>query len=132
FQYLPSLGLIATGAAGTALLLNGAPSWLRLTGRGLCALVLLTLAWQTNQQSRLYTDNVTLFRAAIAKTPDSWMGHHILGFALAKLPDGHTEAITHFQEALRLNPEYPDAHLSLAIELAALPGRKAEAITHYE
>jgi len=132
FQYLPCLGVIATSAAGVALLLSSAPTATRIAGRGLCGVVLCLLAWQTNRQSRLYQDNVTLFQAAIAANPDTWMGHHILGFALAKLPDRHAEAIAQFQEALRLNPEYPDAHLGLGVELAALPGRKAEAIAQYE
>ncbi len=132
FLYLASLGFIATATGGIALLLTPAPVWMRLTGRGIFGLLLIVLVVQSNRQSRLYRDNETLFRATIARNPDSWMGHHILGFALAKTPDRHTEAIAQFEEALRLNPKYPDAHLALAIELARLPGRKAEAIAHYE
>jgi len=132
FLYLASLGSIAALTGGAALALAGVRPWVRTAGLLASGLLIVTFAALSNRQSTLYRDNVTLFRATIAKNPDTWMGHHILGFALAKIPELRPEAIDQFREALRLNPSYPDAHLALAVELARLPGRTAEAIEQYE
>ena len=134
FQYLASVALIAGAAGGVARLLALAPAWLQNAGRVVCGITIIALAVLTYRQSGLYRENETLFRATIAKTPDSWMAHHILGFTLAKSgdPARREEAIRHFREALRFNPDSPDAHFGLGVELARLPGRKSEAIEHYE
>ncbi len=128
FQYLACLGPIAAAAAGVAWALALAPGWMRLAGKIGCGVLLVTLVFLSQRQSALYHSNEVLFRDAVARNPDSWMGHHILGFALAKTADGHAEAAAHFQEAIRLNPAYPDAYLYLAIELSRLPGRSPDAI----
>lgn len=132
FLYLASLGPIALAAAGISTAVAAAPAWARPIGRAGCSLLLFTLFFLANHQSRLYRSNETLFRHAIAQNPATWMGHHILGFALAKTPEGRAEAITHFQEAIRLNPSYPDAYLYLAVELSRLPGRSPDAIKLFE
>lgn len=132
FQYLASLGLIATATGAVAAALAGAPPWMRPAGRVLGGVVVAGFALLANRQSRLYANDETLFRATLAQNPGSWMAHHILGFNLAMSPSGQAGAIAEFREALRLNPDYPDAHTGLAIELARLPGRESEAIAHYE
>jgi tetratricopeptide (TPR) repeat protein len=128
FLYVPSLGPIALAAAGWGLALTRARGGMRPVVSLGCAVLVAGLAFLANRQSALYRDNETLFRHAIARNPDTWMGHHILGFALAKTPAKRAEAITQFEEAIRLNPSYPDAYLYLAIELTRVPGRSAEAI----
>ncbi len=132
FVYLACLGPLALATAGIATGLAAVPDWIRPAGRIGSAVLVLALAALSFRQSGLYRGNEILFRHAIARNPETWMGHYILGFALAKTPAGRAEALDQFQETLRLNPAYPDAHLSLAIELARMPGRSAEAIGHYE
>jgi tetratricopeptide (TPR) repeat protein len=132
FAYLASLSLIATVTGAVALFLARTPAWARTLGAAAGVGIILGFALLSRAQSRLYTDNPTLFRATVERNPASWMGHHILGFALAKEPAHRAEAVVQFREALRLNPRYPDAHLGLAVELARLPGGGPEAIEHYE
>ena len=132
FQYIASLGLVAAAAGGAALALARLPPALRSAGRVACGLVVIGLAALAHAQSGLYRDNETLFRATIARNPDSWMAHHILAVTLSKAPDRHAEAIAEYEAALRLNPAFPDSHFGLGVELARLPGRKADAIAEYE
>ncbi len=132
FQYLASLGPLALAAAGLTAGIAAAPAWIRPAGRIAVGALLVILAALSFRQSGLYRSNEVLFRDAIARNPETWMGHHVLGFALAKTPAGRAEAIDHFREAIRLNPAYPDAYLYLAIELSRLPGSSPEAITLLE
>src|SRR5664280_510215 len=132
FQYLASLGIIVTVAAGVTVVLAGAPSRIRGGGWALCALLVGTLAILANRQSRVYADAVTLYRATLARNPDCWMAHHNLAVILAKSPADEAEAVAHYQEALRLKPDSAGTHYDLANLLATLPGREAEAVAHYE
>jgi len=132
FQYLPSIGIIATGSAAFTLLLSRAGRGVRQAGWILAATCVGALALLSHRQSRLYLDDETLFRATLARSPESWMAHHILGFNLAMSGQHPDEAAAEYREALRINPDYPDAHIGLGIELARIPGKENEAIRHYE
>ena len=132
FQYLASLGIIATVAAGIALILTGASPRVRAVGQILCGLLVAGLGLLANRQSRVYANGVTLYRATLARNPDCWMAHNNLAVILAKSPADEVEAVAHYQEALRLKPDYAEAHNNLAAELAKLPGRESEAIEHCE
>ena len=132
FQYLPSIGIIATGSAAFTLLLSRAGRGVRQAGWILAATCVGAFALLSHRQSRLYLDDETLFRATLARSPESWMAHHILGFNLAMSGQHPDEAAAEYREALRINPDYPDAHIGLGIELARIPGKENEAIRHYE
>ncbi len=131
FQYLASLGLIATASAAISVAAARAPAGIRRALWCTAAAALAALAALTFSQSRLYADDETLFRATLRRSPESWMAHHILAFNLA-MAGGHSdEAVAEYEAALRLNPDYPDAHIGLGIELARRPGRQDEALAHY-
>ena len=132
FQYLASVGFIATATASGAVALSRASPRLRRAGLLLFALALGALGLLSNRQSRLYVNDETLFRATLARSPRSWMAHHILAFNLAMAGGHGPEAISEYEQALRINPDYPDSHIGLGIELARLPGRQLEAIAQYE
>ena len=131
FQYLASLGVIATFAAGLGLLLAGAGPRGRIVGQVFCCLLVGGLGCLSHRQSRMYADGETLYRTTLAQNPDCWMAHNNLALMLVKSPLGEAEAVAHYQEALRIKPDYAEAHNNLAVELAKLPGRQPEAMAHY-
>jgi tetratricopeptide (TPR) repeat protein len=131
FQYLASLGIIVTVAAGIGGFLGRAPPPVRAVGVALCGLLVGTLAVLANRQSASYRDVVTLYRETLARNPACWMAYNNLGVELAA--DGHkAEAITLYEQALRINSNYAEVHNNLAFELEKLPGRGWEALSHYE
>jgi tetratricopeptide (TPR) repeat protein len=129
FQYLASLGIIAFAiAAGTRLLarLHGAPQPAAIAS---CAL-LLPLALVTWNQSQLYADAETLYRATVRNNPECWMAWNNLAHSLIKrgeLDEGERFA----RKALELRPHYAEAHDNLALALAGR-GNMDEAIPHFE
>jgi tetratricopeptide (TPR) repeat protein len=132
FQYLPSLGIMVVAGVGLARLLAWLSGPLRVGGGVLFGLIVGALAFLTNQQSRIYRDSATLYRATLERNPACWMAHNNLAAELATSPDGVSEALTHYAEALRLKPDYAEAHNNLANTLVAEPGRGAEALAHFE
>ncbi len=107
FQYLASLGPITLAASFVAALWKKADR-ARAAGRVAAGAVLAVLAVLTLVQSRMYRDEETLWRATLARNPESWMAHNNLGMILAAR--GRTdEAISEFREALRERPDHPGA-----------------------
>lgn len=107
FQYLASLGPITLGSA---LLVSGwkRVGWSRVTGRVAAGALLAVLGFLTLMQGRMYRDQETLWRATLARNPQSWMAHNNLGLVLAGR--GQTDAaIGQFREALREHPDGADA-----------------------
>lgn len=127
FQYLASLGLLVPVAGALAILL-------RRNRRALAAPILLVvilgaLSWR---QSRIYTDDETLYRETLARNPESWMAHHNLAKAVAESPGGLPEAIEHYEAALRINPDFAEGHNNLGNALAQIPGRQDDAVRELE
>jgi Flp pilus assembly protein TadD len=126
WAYLPSLGLIAPGAAL-------ATRWAqrrRLLVYGLGSVALATLTALTSLQSALYNDAETLYRVTLAKNPKADLAHNNLGLLLFQT--GRTqEATWHFEQAVELRPASAHAHNNLANALR-FAGRTREAVAHYE
>jgi Flp pilus assembly protein TadD len=126
FQYLASLSLFALAAAGLVTATRIArfgPRWLGAQALRIAILALLgILSWQ---QSGLYVDAITLYRATLARNPDSWVAHHNLAAELAArgAPD---EALPHARRAVELKPDFPEAWNNLADDLTRT-GRADEA-----
>jgi tetratricopeptide (TPR) repeat protein len=132
FQYLASLGVFAPIAYGLTLALGRIPRNVRWAAPLACTVLLAALGALTWQQSNMYQDSETLYRATLQRNPGSWMAHNNLGSILVKTPGRAPEAIAEFEAALRIRPGYAEAHNNLANVLEEIPGRLPEAVTHLQ
>ncbi len=134
FQYLASLGVLvplAAGAAELAATIDArAGRWPLRLYRAAVGLVIVTLAVQTNLQSRIYRNQETLWRDTLAKNPASWMAHNNLGHLHGQRGD-HERAAHHFRHTTELKPDYTVAAVNLGEALVRL-GRHEEAVPHLE
>lgn len=127
FQYLASLSLFALAAAGLAH--AGRVSRLPLSTpvvQVASVLLVVLLGLLTWRQSRDYTDSVALYRATLARNPDSWVAHLNLASELTAR-GAADEALPHAQRAVDLKPDFPEALNNLADNLTHA-GRAAEAL----
>lgn len=127
FQYLASLPIIALAAAGLTRITATSSRIGGVTSVGLVG-ALAVLAWQ---QSAIYRDAPTLYRATIARNADCWMAHNNLGKELLAGKTTQREAIACFERALDLRPAYFEARNNLGLALTQT-GRPAAAIPHLE
>jgi tetratricopeptide (TPR) repeat protein len=127
WQYYSIVGVIALAVAGGARVCRGQPvHWRALAGTALVA-VLGAAAWA---RCRVYANNETLWRDAVARNPGAWIARLNLGDAL--LQAGRVpEAIQQFDVALRIEPDSAAAHYNLGDAMVRL-GRVAEGIAQYE
>jgi protein O-mannosyl-transferase len=130
FQYLAILGIIVPITSGLSI-------WCRrMAGNGLqasiaTALLPVTLGFLSWQQSANYRDSETLYRATLARNPESYFVHLDLGTLLFMNPARLDEAISHFESAVRVKPDSADAHMNLGTALAEMPDRVPAAIEQY-
>jgi tetratricopeptide (TPR) repeat protein len=112
YQYVACLGPIALAAAamhwGLARLAKPA-RWLEPV---CCAVLLATLGALTWAQCGQYAGAETLWRATLARNPDSGMAHNNLGNLLLKQGQA-VDAIAHLRKALALRPENAETHYNL-------------------
>ena len=127
WQYLASLGIIVPCAGGIVLLAGRTErwrAWLEPAMTLVLAGALFVLTWQ---QSRMYTDIETLYRATISRNPACWMAQVNLGNILYKA-NRIPEAMDLFNQASEIKPAV--AHYSLGNALIE-KGRTSEAIEEY-
>lgn len=111
-NYLPSMFVIL---AGVYLVFRYAkPVW--LAPLLLCAVAALLSLW-TLERNAVWSDEVSLYRDCIKKSPAKARPHNNLGATLARR-DFLTEAIGHYRQALKIKPDYVDAHYNLGYALA--------------
>ncbi len=128
WQYLACLGIITPCASGIVLLVQRFKYWQVWLEPGTTLLLGGALFLLTWQQSRMYTDNETLYRTTIARNPACWMAYTNLTqmvYEAGRIP----EAMELFSQALRINPAV--AYYSLGNALIRT-GRVLEAIDEYK
>lgn len=131
FQYLASIAVIVAVSSGLVhLSAKLGPNWARL-GMAASVGLLAILAFISNQQSRHYQDNITLYRTTLAQNPSCWLASYNLGLELVEL--GQTsEAIALYRETLQIKPDYAEVHANLGIALTQMPGGLPEGIRELE
>lgn len=127
FQYLADFGFWALVGVGAATWFTRAPRTMGVTAT---AMVAVSLGVLTHRQTRMYHDEVTLYRTTLARNPDAWMAHNNLGIALVNAGRG-AEAIAHYEAALKIHPDFPEGENNLGYDLTLL-GRPAEALPHFD
>ena len=84
-------------------------------------------------QSRSYTGDEALWAGTVAKNPDAWIAHTLLG-VIAQNDGQHEKAQRRFETALSLSPSKPDLggiHLNLG-NVLQLQGNPGAATAHFE
>jgi tetratricopeptide (TPR) repeat protein len=113
YQYLACIGPIALFAAALT------TAWGRLAAGQpflravLCGAMLLALGVLTWQQCKIYANVETLWRATLARNPDSWLANNNLGTILRQ-KGRIDDAITHYRKALQIMPGNESVHFNLA------------------
>ncbi|NLS93434.1 MAG: tetratricopeptide repeat protein [Planctomycetaceae bacterium] len=114
FQYLASIGLIAPFAA--TLLWLARRRLPALPEAAVAALIAVPLFLLTFENSRKYVNAEVLYRATLAKNPDSLLARNNLAATLLDGPaEGWTEAMEHAGAAVRIDPNYAESHNNLGV-----------------
>lgn len=130
YQYLASIGPLALAAGGITSAFDALMKQKRFLRSALYGALLVPLGFLSWRQCAMYADSDSLWRATLARNPESWMAHN--NIAISLVGKGKVdEAIIHYNEALELDPNYSEAHYNLGNALLRL-GRVDEAIAHYQ
>ena len=130
FQYLASLGVIVPGIALLvwAIERTSTRKAVTIASSVLLILVLGVLTWR---QSRMYSDEETLYRQLCSAIQT--VGWPTITWERFWLPPGDTAGCDPgVLAALRIKPDYASARHDLAVVLATTPGRMQDAIAQYQ
>lgn len=130
YTYVPLIGLFLSLVWGGWELVSRWRRPARACVAAAVAAALVLCVAQTRQQLGYWKDAESLFRHALAVTPDNWMAHNNVGTALYR-QGRDEEAIRHFQECVRLQPRFASAHLNLGNAFHRI-GRDDESIRAYQ
>lgn len=125
YAHLPTIGLYVMITWGAFDILHDFHRRILLSVIG-GAILLIPCVILSRQQISYWRNSETLFRHAVAVTPDDEMAHNNLGSALSEKGD-MDGAIAQWVEALRLFPDFAEAHCNLGSVLAR-KGQLADAI----
>ncbi len=129
FLYLPIIGLIGLVIAGLGRLDELLPPPARLCGRGVFAVTLALLAWESHDYAKVFINEETASLYNLKLNPQNYITRCTLGdyyLKLGRVPD----AMLQYEEALEINPNLVDANFNLGVYLFQ-NGRWAEGMAHY-
>jgi len=127
FQYLASLAMFALAAAGlTMAARSGRLRLPRFGAQAIGAALLLAFGALSWAHSGNFSNSITLYRATLKKSPDSWIAHHNLASEFAAR-GALEEAVHHARRAVEMKPDFPEALNNLGDNLSRI-GRPAEAL----
>ncbi len=131
YLYAPGIGMLWLAAAfhEGVLRAKAPPRLLALVWRVLLPSLVAALMLVTWQRNAIWSDGLSLWRDATAKSPASSPAHAGLGSALREAGRAG-EALEEYRLAAALDPRYPDVHHNLGTTLEAL-GRDQEAVGEY-
>ena len=128
--YIPLVGLIGLTVAALDRLETRLPRASLPFGRGLVAVALGLMAFESHGYARLFSSQETLWTYTLRYNPDAQPAHSNLGLVLAG--EGRlSEAMIQLVQAVRLKPDDPDAHSNLGIVLGQ-SGHLPEAIGEFD
>jgi len=116
FQYHAGIALIALAAAAATLAVRNLGAAARLVGAVAATSLLLLLAALTVDQAKVYHSQETLYRHAIARTPQAWLAYSNLAAQL-ETEGRHQEAIDVAREGVANNPDRDTLHDVLGVAL---------------
>ncbi len=128
YTYLPLIGMFLILVWGVC---DFTKRW-RFQAKILSALAVVVISCcivLARQQLACWRTSETLFRHAVASSPDNYVAHNNLGNALVR-SGGFAEARDHFRKALQIHPTFAAAHYNLA-NLLVREGNFSEALVHY-
>lgn len=128
YTYFPAMGIFLLISFGLHDLASRS-ALVKKTIPWVMGAALLTLLGLTVNQLRHWHSSETLFRHALAVTPNNEIAQRSLGFAFDR-QERHAEALAAFQESLRLNPRNYQVHYPMGNLLMKL-NRPAEALAEY-
>jgi tetratricopeptide (TPR) repeat protein len=105
------------------------PQWAKAAALCVVLVVITVFSVWTYERNSIWSDEVTLWRDCVAKSPKKPRPNGNLALALDK-KGKFEEAISHYYESLRMKPDFWQAHYNLARVLVR-QGRIDEGISHY-
>jgi len=127
--YLPIIGLIGLFAAGVGAAMKRLSPALRPLAVAAVTLAVALLAFAAHGYADMFSDEETLWRYAVERSPHFLLAQENLGKALL-LNNQPEEAQTHFEEVLRLKPQRATSHYDVGKALVQM-GRLDEGIAEY-
>jgi len=129
YTYLPQIGLYLAVTWGMSEM-SASLRHRRLVLGGLSAAVIVALTICARVQASYWRDSESLWRHAIACTPDNYMAYSNLGNALLK-NEQTDEAMSTYKKAMEINPKYAVPYYNMGLALFQ-KGEVDEAITYYQ
>jgi Tfp pilus assembly protein PilF len=117
FQYLACCGPIVAASVGIHSFCQRLGAWRLFWERSLWVALSACLGFLTWQQSHIYTDIETLWRATIARNPECWLALDGLGAVLYEKGQ-EDQAIDLFRRSLAIEPKNAEGQNNLGAALA--------------